>query len=899
MLVRKFLLALLALFFHGGALAQDAVPAYPEEPPVGRLPPHARPVHYALDLRIDPREERFGGRVIIDLALSAALPRLWLHGNGLTVARVTLRTADGEREGRWSQVLDSGVARIDAADGGALGPGALTVVIDYDAPFDRNLAGLFAVEEQGEYYALAKSESIQARKFLPGFDEPGFKAPFDIALTVPAGYAAISNGPELGRSPVDEDGMERVTFATTRPLSTYLLSLAVGPFDVVERPPIPANDVRAQPLPLRGIARKGRGAALGYVLDITPAFVRIFEQSLRQPYPYAKLDIVAAPQWPSGATELAAAISYREQRILVDGTPPPAVRRALISVHAHEIAHMWFGNVVTPPWWDDLWLKEGFATWATPFVLTQWEPDAGHAMTARARTLGAMAQDALASVRRVREPIDANDDIRNAYTSIPYSKGAALIAMADAYFGADTFRPALGRYVDRFADGAADSEDFFEAIGAASGEPALTAAFRSFVEQPGVPQVHAELTCRRGGRKPIVELEQQRYLPLGSAADGAAAQRWVIPVCVAFADGDERGRACTLMRDERATLELDTVAGRCPAWLHPNADGAGYYRFSLDAAGWETMIAALPALPDTEALVVVDNAMAAFEAGRLPASTLLTVVEAAAQAQHRLVVSAPLGRLSTYASSLLEPDTAQALMAWAGERYRPRLAALAWARTEEDQLLRSALARFLALDVRDPALRRQLAADAAAFVGLDDDPDDAALDADRYTTALAVAVQDLGAPFVDRMLERRDALDDPRFEAAAVGVLGLSEAPALREAAKAQVLDGAFGTREAWSLVTALFEAPFERADTWRWYRANFDELLTLIPAQWRRRSPQPAAVFCSSERAEELSTLFAERGVAVPGHERPLRQTLEKIALCAALKTAQQKDLADALGAE
>ncbi|MEM9387605.1 MAG: M1 family aminopeptidase [Pseudomonadota bacterium] len=878
------------------AVTGIAYAAYPDAAPRGRLPPQVQPLHYTLELEIDPRHERFGGRVSIRLRLDEAVSHLWLHGDGVQIARAEIIQGRSRRDAQWRDVLPSGVARVDI-DGGPVGPGVVTLTLEYDALFDRNLAGLFAVQEQGEFYALAKSESIQARKYLPGFDEPGFKAPFDISLTIPEGYAAISNGPEVRREPAG-DGMQRVTFATTRPLSTYLLSLAVGPFDVVERPAIPPNDVRKTPLPLRGIARKGRGDALAYVLDITPRFVEIFEQSLRQPYPYAKLDIVAAPQWPSGATELAAAISYREQRILIDGTPPPAVRRALISVHAHEIAHMWFGNVVTPPWWDDLWLKEGFATWATPFVLTQWEPQAGHDMTARARTVDAMAKDSLASVRRVREPIALNEDIRNAYTSIPYSKGAALIAMADAYFGAEAFRPALGRYVARYADGTADSADFFEAIGEASGEPALTESFQSFVEQPGVPEVSAALQCAPDA-PPRVRLAQRRYLPVGSPAEEAAAvQRWVIPVCVAFAGPEtgDRGRACILLRDASSELALNAPAGHCPAWLHPNADGAGYYRYSLSAKGWQALLAALAEIEATEALTVIDSAMAAFEAGTLPASTLLHVVEAAAAAEHRLVVTAPMARLRRYAATVLDETAGQTLLRWAGEHYRPRLAALAWARTEEDQLLRTALARFLALDARDPALRRQLARDAADFVGLGGDPDASALDADRYDTALTVGVQELGAPFIERMLMRRDELDDPRFEAAAVKVLGRSQSPTLRADAQARVLAGEFGTRENWALVNALFEGPSTRAQAWDWYRAHFTQLMAVIPAQYRRRSPQPAADFCSAERARQLSMLFAEKGAEVPGHRRPLRQAMEQIGLCAALAQSQGARLAGAL---
>ena len=881
------LLSLTGCGADGDGEEADAKAAEVAAAPAGRLPPNATPVAYQLDLVIDPREKRFGGLVTIDVRLAEQLAGLWLHGNRLDVSEVTVTGPRGDTSsGSYQQVLDSGVARIDF--GRALGPGDIKLEIAYSAAFDQNLAGLFAVEEQGEHYALAKSESIQARKFLPGFDEPGLKARYDIALTVPRGYVAISNAPVVSRTPTGED-MERVTFATTRPLPTYLLSLAVGPFDVVERPDIPPNDIRAQPIPLRGVARKGRGADLGYILDITPEFVRIFEQALEQPYPYQKLDIVAAPQWPSGATELAAAITYREERVLADGTPPPGLRRSLISVHAHELAHMWFGNLVTPPWWDDLWLKEGFATWGTPLVLTEWEPDGGHDVDRAVRSLGAMATDSLASARRVREPITANEDIRSAYTSIPYSKGMALIAMADSFFGKDVFRPALGAYVARFADGAADSDDFFQAIGEATGEPALTESFRSFVEQPGVPFLKGQVVCEADA--PYVELAQQRYRPVGSAIDPGV--RWVIPVCATYGNGGNRQRTCALMREERMRLPL--AGDACPAFVHPNAGGAGYYRWTLGAAGWATLIEHFEALSAPEALSAVDSAAAAFEAGETPAAALLAVMEAAARSDSRQVATQPLGAIEAY-RAILDEEAEGALMGWAAGLYGPRLSALTQPQNEDERLLRDALLRFMALQVEAPAVRTGLAAAAAEFVGLNGPRNADALDADRYREGFTVGVQDLGRPFFEQLVATRSAIDDPQFDEASAVALGRVTDPELVEQAQALALSGQLGTRETFSLIGQLFTHPAHRNEVWAWYRENFARVLELIPEQWRRQTPEVARHFCSEDKAQETAEFFAQVGDQVPGHERQLAQTIERIRLCAALKAAHAEELAAAL---
>jgi aminopeptidase N len=871
-------------------------PASPEAAPDGRLPTVADLRHVSLDLVVDPRADRFAGVVVLDVELAAPVGHLWLHGKELNVRSVRLTDYETGQQGAgtWRQVLDSGVARLDFPEA-TYGPGRLSIEIAYDAPFDRNLSGLFAVEEAGEYYALAKSESIQARKFLPGFDEPAYKAPYDVTLTVPAGYVAIANGREVARGPADVEGMERVSFATTRPLPTYLLSIAVGPFDLVERDPLAPNDVRRHPVPLRGVARKGKGAELDYILSITPDFVRMFEQALGVPYPYAKLDIVAAPQWPSGATELAAAISYREQRILARGTPPPAARRALISVHAHELAHMWFGNLVTPPWWDDLWLKEGFATWATPFVLTQWEPEAGHDLTARASVLDAMQTDSLASARSVRGDIAGNADIRNAYTAITYRKGMGLIAMADAYFGPQRFRPALGQYVRRFADGVADSPAFFQAIGEATGAPALTASFRSFVEQSGVPTVGVRLQCGES-EVPRVVLTQRRYAPLGSAID--PQRRWVVPVCVAYGPGpgtDPRGRACTLMREETEVLELGLGVG-CPTWLHPNAAGAGYYRWTLDPAVWDVLTGAFDELTPAEAMVAVDSATAAFEAGELDATTLLELLLTAVNHHERLVATRPMQAFEAYQRNLLASEDAERMRGLAADAYAARLRSIAAGGGEEERLLQQALIAFLAEPGRDAQVREELTTAAAAFVGLHGVREPRALESDRYELAFTVAVQEIGAPFFDQLLAVRERVDDPRLGASSAVALGRAVDATLRERAQGMALTGELGARETWSLVSALFEAADGREAVWAWYRENFRTLLEHIPAQWRRRTPAVGGHFCTHGAAEELTGFFAEVGPLVSGYERSLAQTVERIRLCAALRASRQTELALAL---
>jgi len=859
------------------AVLPDPAETLDEAAPRGRLPDGIRPLAYRANLTIDPRQDRFGGRVEIDIELDRPAGRIWLHGEGLAVSgAVALPVSGIPVAAEYREVIDPGVSvlLLDAE----LPAGRATLRIDYDTDFDRNLAGLFRVVEQGDPYALAKSESIQARSYLPGFDEPAFKATFDFELTVPRGFEAIGNTPVESRETLD-NGMDRVTFATTRPMPTYLLSLAVGPFDVVERPPMPANEVRDRPVPLRGVARKGRGADMNVILDVSPRMLEIFEIELMRPYPFEKLDVVAAPQWPSGATELSAAITYREERILVGDDPAPGARLSLLGVHAHEIAHMWFGNLVTMPWWDDLWLKEGFATWATPVVLTILEPDGGHELNAARRAIGAMRLDSLASTRAIREPIDDNNDIRNAYDSITYAKSLAVIHMVDQYFGPERFRPALGRYIRTFADSTADSEDFYRVIGEETGAPALTGTFRDFVEQTGVPQLDVRLDC---DSTPAVTVTQSRYRPLGSPI-GDAAKRWTIPLCLRSNDG----RQCTMLTDVETVLELEGES--CPDWLMPNAGGSGYFRWHLDAGRWQALVSSFDALDPVEQLTAVDSAFAAFESGRLDGELLLAAIEASAAADEWQVVSAPFRYLRDYPTAFFS-DTARIAFAGLMSRiYRPVLQRSATGISANDQLLTSEILAFLALVAREAEARQQLLEQAHAFTGFGRPRRDDALSTDLYEAALIVAVQDSEPGFLAHLVAFRRELDDPSFEADSATALGAVTDPAQLEEIRRLVLDGELGTRETYSLLQTAMEEPALQDEHWRWLQANFAAVLERVPAQWRRRTPSLAEHFCSESRLAELEALFARDGRLAPGHQRSLAQTAETIGLCAALRDRGQ----------
>ncbi len=884
--MRRIAAALVGLCLMGTACAGRPVWGLPVQEvsretladiaPAGRLPGAAKPTAYRVKLDIDPRQARFSGAVEIDIALENAATGLWIHGDDLDIAAVTA-TAGGETvPATWTEVLDTGVAWVGFPK--RLTARAVTLSIAYSAPFDQNLAGLFRIDAGGNAYALAKSESIQARRFLPGFDEPGMKAVFDIEITVPEGMHAIANTPEIGREAV-RPGYETIRFARTRPLSTYLLSTAVGTFDRVPRAPIPPSRVRDTPIPLTGYTRAGKGSELDFALSMTPAMVIAFEEMLGQPYPYEKLDIIAAPDWPSGATELAAAITYREARILRGPNAGPAFVRGLKEIHAHEIAHMWFGNLVTPPWWDDLWLKEGFATWSEPVILSALEPDAGHDMTAVATGLTAMALDSLAGARAVAEPVARNEDIRNAYDAITYSKGQAIISMVDQALGPDVFRPALGRYIAAFEDRSADNADFFASISKETKVSHAGDIFRSFVTQSGVPLIEAEITCPLGA--PRLTLTQSRYRPLGSTID--AARTWTLPVCVAWRDGANQGETCTLMRSAQAVV--DVRGAICPDLIIPNARGAGYYRFDLSPARWAELTTALRGLTEAEALVTVDSAQAAFEAGRLPAAQLRDVLKAAADHPSGSVGISMLRSYEKLLALLVGSPAEGRLKASAGAS----LSSLR-AEAESDEELRARLAVFEASALEDERVIADLETQLNGLMAGTGN-----LSSDLYRAALGASFATADAARFDAILAARERLDDAPFSQAVYDTMGRVKSPALAEKVRRLMMNGSLGPQASYAIAFSLMNNPETREETWAALKSDFPAFLAVIPSQQRRNTPRLVRSFCDPAIIPEIEALFAVQGPEAAGHERALAETSESLRLCAAQRAATREDMENA----
>src|ERR1700688_645181 len=530
-----------------------------------RLPATASPLHYRVELTLVPAAERFSGAVAIDLLLEEPAAVLWLNATALTIEAATLtagstRLAAGIVPGgddfvgfSFARPVPAGRARLEVRFTGAVS--------------SIETRGLFRQRDGGRWYLYSQFEATDARRAFPCFDEPGFKTPWDLTLHVRREDTAVANTPVRSET-AEPGGMKQVVFASTPPLPSYLVALGVGPFEIVD-----AGHAGQKAKPIRIIVPRGHAKEAWYAVETSARLLDLLENYIGTAYPYAKLDNLVIPQTVGfGAMENAGLITYASSIVLAK--PDEATlrfKRNYVGAFAHEAAHQWFGDLVTPKWWDDVWLNESFASWLGTKIEGRFHPAWSEGVDpVAARDRGAR-RDTIVSARQIRQPITTKHDIENAFDGITYAKGQAVLQMFEGWVGEERFQAGGRRYLAAHAFGNATAEDFIGAL-AATGDTAIRPAFFSFLAQPGLPEVSVELRCVQGHGE--LDLSQRRFLPLGST--GTGGQLWQVPVCVRYVSGARAERACTLLVKARQTLPL--AGGSCPDWVLGNAGGLGYYR---------------------------------------------------------------------------------------------------------------------------------------------------------------------------------------------------------------------------------------------------------------------------------------------------------------------------------
>jgi alanyl aminopeptidase len=842
------------------------------------LPDQVRPTGYTAELTLDPSQPTFQGVVDIDLDVKEATDALWLSGRQLTVKEVAL-TAGGQ---------PVAVTRSQG-EGDFLGflpelplrPGAAHLRIVYEGQLsERETLGAFRVREEGEWYAYTQFEPLGARRVFPCFDEPGFKVPWQLTFHVPAGHVAVTNTPLVSEAPRAAGGTT-FRFARTQPLPSYLIAFGVGPFDFLEAKPSGEKAVRTRIVTPRGRAVEGTHAA-----KVTPEILGHLERYFGSPYPYEKLDVLSVPLL-GGAMEHPGLVTFNSGLILSrPGEDSLGRQRRFYNTQTHELAHQWFGNLVTMAWWDDLWLNEAFATWATPRIVESAQPSWDAPIERVNGRSYALSTDSLVTARRIRQPIESEDDILNAFDGITYGKGASVLAMVEGWLGRDVFQRGVRRHLRTHAHGNATAKDFLDALSAEAGQD-VSGVLGSFLDQGGAPLVTARLDC--SGKLPRVKLFQSRFLPLGSAGD--AKQTWKVPLCVRYGSGRQSGRACTVLEGESAELPLPE-AKVCPTWVLPNADGAGYFRTSLDAQMLGRLLSTGGRhLSRAERVALLGDVQALVNAGAMPASDALGLLPGLAGEKDRQVFQASLHLLEMLKPSLLSDARQADRERFLRDTYGARARALGFTpRAHEDEdtrLLRPTLLRIAGQQGGDPRLVAEARKLTEKWLG-----DSGAIAPELVDTTLGIASAHGDRALHARLMAALRSEKERKKREQLIDALAGFRDPELVRENLALLLEPGVDLREVGDL---LFRAGGEvrsRDVVYAFVKEHYDTLAARLPEERLEGLTWSAAAWCDPVHRQEATTFFTERMARVPGGTRTLAQVLEGMDLCIAFKAAQGSSL-------
>ena len=774
-------------------------PAPRIELPALRLPEDPVPVAYELRLDVDPAREAFTGEVRIRMRAAHALDHIVLGAAELSITR-----AD----------LDGAPVRVTATSDAMIGfdvraaPGEHVLTVAYSGRMTHDQEGLFRQEADGRWYAFTQGESLLTRRYVPSFDEPRWKTPWRVTLVVPKDDIALANTP-VERETVRGDVRE-VAFAETPPLPSYLLAVAVGPFAIVD-----GGVVGARKIPVRVAALAGQAKAVGVIATLPPVVAAI-EQYIGAPLAWPKLDFVVVPHL-FGAMENPGLITMTADEI-VGEAGDAAHAHNFVRIAAHELVHQWFGNSVTPAWWDELWLAEAFATWLGDKVAAQLGVRDDVALDHAIDREQALEADAEPDARSLHPHLAGGDDPDDAFDAISYEKGAAVLATLEAYVGADAWRGKLHAYIATYASRSVTTQAMLDAIG---GDAA--AALASYLEHPGAPVVDVTATCERISLK---------------ARDGRR-----VPVCVRT---DKLPRTCALTD---ATIDLHG----CAAWIEAN-DGAGYY-----AVAGKLPPPPLGKLAPSERVAAGDDAALALLRGELPAADALAELRRLADSKD---VYARLGALAIARAidPLVTAAQREAWNAWLAARFADRLTVTALLAPDKpaDREVRDRL-QLLVAPPRET--RRRAREILAALLPKGDPPPElvAAAAPEAATLAQLAKTAELDPG-------RRDALIDALSGAPPGGIDVAIDLVAVRRIA-------------AWPAIAGYFDRGSTRDQAWTALRGKLADVLAVLPAADRALMLDAVGELC--DHADDVEAAFAPHLADIPGGRRKLTHAVAQIRQC------------------
>jgi aminopeptidase N len=828
-----------------------------------RLSSNVLPEHYALHLTPDLKSATFTGDETIDVTLAQPSNTITLNAIELkltSVKAVPQRTGEAQAPtmGQTGTVTyDETKEQATFTFANPLPAGKVTLSIAYTGILNDKLRGFYLSKTAKRNYAVTQFESTDARRAFPSFDEPAMKATFDLSMTVDKGDIVIANTNMLSDKPAT-GGMHTQTFATTPKMSTYLLAFQVG--DWV------CSEGKADGTPIRSCSTPDKIALTPFALHAAEHFLHYYNQYFGVKYAMPKLDMIGIPDFEAGAMENWGCITYRETALLVDDKASLSAKKLVAVDVAHEMAHQWFGDLVTMQWWNNLWLNEGFATWMEYKAVNEWQPTWGMREDEALSLNQTLNLDAAPTTRAIRSKADTPAEIEEQFDGISYGKAGAVIGMVEHYVGDAAFQRGLHNYMQTHKFGNATAEDFWNAQTTASGKP-VDKIMESFVALPGVPLL--SFAAQGSGKYNVTESRFYLSPPEISEArkNNAAPMPWTVPVCV-------RGGSCQVVKDGAVSVS--------PAGAFANADAKGFYRSDYDAASLKMLIGTAPKLNAPERIGLLGDRYALMRSGQGTLGGYLDLVGSLRADSNAQVLQQALTGTAAISSRVATDAQRDLLKAWIRQQFSPVYRGLKPSPAEAAR--RAELFQFLG------------ASDDAAVIAEANKITQGYLRGDRSVepelaaNALNVAASHGDAALYEQMQHFLETTTIPTEKSQALGWLPKFTNPALVTRTMDYMTSGKVRNQESWIPMSILLQQRDTRVAAWEYVKKNWDRVHAQLTVASGNRVVSATGSFCSVEERADVQQFFAAHPVTAT--ERALRDALGNIDSCVKFRAQQQPGL-------
>ena len=838
-----------------------------------RLPKTVTPSHYDLTLKPDLVNFTFAGTEEISISVSETTDVFVINSIEIEIDEAWVSVSDGSRIDVSGIEYDEELQRATLSLASAVAPGDHTFHAHFRGLLNDQLHGFYRStfkDDAGVEHTIATTqmESTDARRAFPCWDEPEFKASYGITLIVPEDQFAMSNGAEISNEL--SDGVRTVKFADTMKMSTYLVAFIVGPFEATD--PIDVNGT-----PLRIIYPRGKGHLTEYSLEAGKHALSFFENYYGIPYPGDKLDMVAVPDFAFGAMENLGAITYREVLLLLDrdrATQPELLRVA--DVIAHEIAHMWFGDLVTMRWWNGIWLNEAFATFMATLSTDAFRPEWERWVQFGFERSMAFDVDSLEKTRPIEIEVNSPSDAEGMFDLLTYEKGGSVLRMLEQYLGDTPYRDGIRNYLTKHSYGNTETNDLWDAIEETTGEPARR-IMDSWIYQGGYPVVGVESIGET-----TLRLSQRRFRFVDDPE--GANSRWSVPIMLRVNGEAQR----VLLEGGSTDIKLDSPVES----VIVNAGGHGFYRVryspellaKIDVAGGE--------LSAIERYMLVDDAWASVVAGDTPASEFVAFARGFSEETDAEVWGQLTGCLAAL-DRLLEGEGRGAMRSVVRDLVGPALDRIGWepseGQTSRDLELRGTLIRALAITGNDQNARDRARGLHARYL---EDP--GSIDANVAAAVTGVVANGGSDADYDTFFQRFKSPLDPQEEQRYLRTLVGFPSSEQMSRTLAMTLSGEIRTQDAPYLLAGCMVNRENGPQAWAFIKDNWDTINKVFPSNSIVRMLSGVRSLSRPEIADEVLAFFGEH--EVPQGALTLSQHLERLRINVALRERESERLATAL---